>query len=264
MRFVQFTAADGVLLDGTLYEAPGDQAIVVAGAMGAPRRYYERFAEYAAARGFTTLVFDYRGLDSPRKSQARLHEWGEFDIAAALQFMSGRSIALVTHSVGGQVAGLAPNLTTATRIVMVASQSGYWRNWSGIRRHGLHLLWLVMPVLARLLGFFPGRILGLGTGELPRGVAIQWSSWGKHPRYLFGFGSELDLEEYRHYSGPMLAISLEGDHYAPRAAVDALVREYPNAKVTRRHIEDPSVGHFGVFRPGAGMGVWEGIIDWIR
>jgi predicted alpha/beta hydrolase len=235
VRFVQFDTSDGVTLNGTLYESEGDEAIVVAGAMAAPRRYYDRFAEYAAARGFTTLVFDYRGMEgSPRRSRARLQEWGEFDIAAAIGFMSSKRISLVCHSVGGQVAGLADNISSARKIVLVASQSGYWRHWSGIRRPGLHLLWHLMPAISRILGYFPAPLLGLGPMNLPRGVAMQWSQWGRHPRYLFG------------------------------AAVDALVREYSNARVERRHFENASVGHFGAFRRGSGEALWEEIINWLR
>ena len=258
---MQFNASDGVTLNGTLYGSDGDEAIIVAGAMGAPRRYYERFAEFAAGRGYTVLLFDYRGMEGPlRRSRARLQEWGELDIAAAIRYMAPKNVTLVCHSVGGQVAGLAENLTEVRRVVMVASQSGYWRNWSGVRRHGLHFLWIVMPRISRLLGYFPARILGLGSMDLPRGVATQWARWGRHPRYLFGFGSELNLAGYTRYRGPLLAISLEGDNYAPRAAVDALAREYAGAIVERRHIADASIGHFGAFRRGAGEKLWEEII----
>ena len=262
---MKFDASDGVTLNGTLYEAEGDEAIVVAGAMAAPRRYYERFAEYASARGFTTLLFDYRGMEGqPRHSRARLQEWGQLDIAAAIGFMSSKRISLVCHSVGGQVAGLANNLGTARKAVFVASQSGYWRHWSGPRRHGLHLLWLVMPAISQALGYFPARVFGLGPLDLPRGVASQWARWGRNRRYVLGFGSELDLSGYSAYRGPLLAISLEGDNYAPRAAVDALAREYSNAQVERRHIADASISHFGAFRRGVGEKLWDEIVSWLR
>ena len=67
---MEIKAADGATLRGTLYDSSGDDAIVVAAAMGVPRRYYDAFAQHAASRGFTTLLFDYRGMGESRRSAA--------------------------------------------------------------------------------------------------------------------------------------------------------------------------------------------------
>ena len=40
---MQFAASDGFTLHGTLFEG-GDDAIVIAGALGVKRRYYDAFA----------------------------------------------------------------------------------------------------------------------------------------------------------------------------------------------------------------------------
>jgi predicted alpha/beta hydrolase len=238
--------------------------------MGVRRRYYEAFAQHLAGRGLSVLTFDYRGmgesrLGSAKDDPARMDEWG-LDIAAAIDFVgaqAARSITIVGHSAGGQVAGLAPNLPRADRLVFVASQSGYWRHWPGIRAWGLLALWMVMPVVARARGSFPSRLARLGSEDLPRGVAEQWAGWGRHPRYLFG-SEDLDLSRYRQFQGPLLAYSLEGDHYAPRRAVEALLREYPAAKVEHRHLIDPTIGHFGFFRRSLGEAQWDDVAAWIQ
>jgi len=262
VRLVEIKAADGAALRGTLYESDGRDAIVVGSAMGVPRRYYDAFAQHAASRGFTTLLFDYRGMGESRNSRARLEEWGSLDIAAAIDFarttIQPRTLTFLGQSVGGQVAKLAPNIGSVDRVVLLAAQSGYWKHWSGIRRYGIRFLWLIMPPVSRMFGYFPARMAGLGPEDLPPGVASQWAMWGVNPRYVFGAG--LPMYEY---AGPLLAVSFEGDHFAPPRAVEALLSEYGPAKIERRHVEDRRVGHFGFFRRGVGEKLWDEVLDWI-
>lgn len=261
VRLVEIKAADGATLRGTLYESAEDRAIVLGPAMGVPRRYYDAFGQYAASRGFTTLLFDYRGMGESRRSEARLEEWGRLDIAAAIDFvraLGARKLFFIGQSVGGQVAKLAPNIGTVDKIVLIAAQSGYWRHWSGVRRYGIRFMWLVMPRISRILGYFPSRAFGLGPEDLPPGVASQWAEWGMNPRYVFGSG--LPMHEY---AGPVLALSFAGDNYAPPRAVEALLREYAPARVEHRYIEDPRIGHFGFFRKGLGDSLWDHVLGWL-
>ena len=274
MQFVRFEAADGQVLHGTLYGEENRDAIIVAPAMSVPRRYYDAFAQFAAAKGFATLVFDYRGFGksregSIRKSKAKMADWGALDLPAAIKFMverrrpGGGSLAVVAHSAGGQVAGLAHNLHDASAMVFVASQSGYWRTWPGWRSYGLHVLWLAMPLISSLLGFFPSRLVGLGSENLPAFVARQWAHWGRNPKYVLGFGHELDLTNYAAWRGPLMAWSFEGDNYSPPRAVEALLRGYAAASIERRHVTDRAVGHFGFFRRGR-EALWQEALEFLR
>ena len=273
MQFVLFHAADGQVLHATLYGDHNRDAIIVAAAMSVPRRYYDGFAQFAAAEGFATLVFDYRGFGksregSIRQSKAKMSDWGASDLPAAIEFMKSRrrtggSLAIVAHSAGGQVAGLAHNLQDAGRMVFVACQSGYWRTWPGWRSYGLHLLWLAMPVISNILGFFPSRLVGLGSENLPRSVAKQWAQWGRNPKYVLGFGHELDLTNYAAWRGPLMAWSFEGDNYSPPRAVETLLREYAAATIERRHVTDRAVGHFGFFRRGR-EALWREALEFLK
>jgi predicted alpha/beta hydrolase len=271
VQFVQFAAADGHILHATLYGEENGDAMVIAPAMSVPRRYYEPFAEFAAAAGFAVLVFDYRGFgrsrpEPLRKSPAKMSDWGALDLPAAIEFMCApgpRSLVLVGQSAGGQIAGLAYNLSRIERIVFVAAQSGYWRHWPDWRKYGLFALWLAMPVVSSLLGFFPARLVGLGSEDLPRGVARDWARFARNPRYVWGFGDELDLSQTAAYRGPLLAWSFERDHYAPRRTVEKMLEEYAGAKKEHRHVADARVGHFGFFRRG-NENLWQATIDWLR
>ena len=67
------------MLAGLLLEAaPARGAITVNGATGYPREFYLRFAGYCAARGYHTLVYDYRGIGAsapaPLRGRPGAHE----------------------------------------------------------------------------------------------------------------------------------------------------------------------------------------------
>jgi predicted alpha/beta hydrolase len=259
--------ADGVSLGSTLYDANSDRALVIASAMGVKRRYYDAFAQHVAAQGISVVTFDYRGIGdsrppSLRGSDATMEEWGRLDIAAAIDWITGelrpRSLFYVGHSAGGQLAGLAANADAVDRFVLVSSQSGYWRHWPGVRAYGLGALWLLMPVLSRVFGYFPSKLVGLGSEDLPRGVAAQWARWGRHPDYLF---RDVDPGLYARITAPVLSYSLRDDTYAPRRAVDALAAHFPN--VTRVHLEERGLGHFDFFRKAKGAHLWNDVVRWL-
>ena len=267
MRSFQITAADGFSLAANHYDAGSDRAVVIASAMGVKRRYYDAFAQYLCANGISVLTFDYRGIgDSRPRSlrgfEASLEDWGKLDIAAAIEWMSNqaRSISYVGHSVGGQLAGMVPNIERAERLMFVCAQTGHWRDWPGLRKIQLGALWLGMPVAARAFGFFPAKMAGLGSDDLPRGVALEWSRWGRHRDYLFGYH---DPASYARIKAPLLAYSFRDDHYAPRAAVELLLRRYESAAVTHIHVEQRGLGHFDYFRRGKGEHLWPDALAWL-
>jgi predicted alpha/beta hydrolase len=260
--------ADGVSLHATLYDAHGDRAMLIASAMGVKRRYYDAFAQHAAARGISVVTFDYRGIGESRPKSLRgfdasMLDWGRADIPAAIDWirreLRPQSLAYLGHSAGGQLAGLAPNADAVDRFVFVSSQSGYWRHWPGLRAYGLGALWVMMPVLSHAFGYFPAKLVGLGSEDLPRGVAAQWARWGRHRDYLF---RDVDPTLYARITAPVLAYSLRDDHYAPLRAVEALLARYSGARVEHRHLALRGLGHFDYFRR-AHAALWNEITEWV-
>jgi predicted alpha/beta hydrolase len=263
---ITIPARDGFVLRGTLYDAGSDRALLIASAMGVRRRYYDAFARFLRERGITVVTFDYRGIGdsrprSLRGCEAAMRDWGELDIAAAIDFIARevkpRALYFAGHSAGGQLAGSASNIGRVSKLVLFCAQSGYWRHWRGVRAFGLRSLWMAMPVIARILGYFPG----LSSEALPRGVASQWAKWGRHRDYLF---SEIDPTPYANLRVPLLAWSFEADRYAPKPAVDWLVRHYDGATVDRKHVDHLPLGHFDVFRRGKGEAIWNETVDWLN
>jgi predicted alpha/beta hydrolase len=121
-------------------------------------------------------------------------------------------------------------------------------------------LWFgAIPGLSPLLGYFPSSVFSLGD-DLPRGVAEQWARWGRHPDYLLSEGGAVPFH-FARLRLPILAHSIEGDFYAPEAAVNALLGFYSNSVRRHRHLKGP--GHFTYFRP-KWSALWDDVVDWLR
>ena len=256
---ISFPALDGRTLAGTLFHAERPRgAVVIASAMGVPQRYYARFAEHLAAAGLTALTFDYRGIaasrvGSVREEQAALHDWGELDLAGALAHARRFGpVQIVTHSVGGQIFGLVENPDVAGAL-FVASQSGHWREWTGLGRVGIATLaHAVMPVFVRVLGYLPMAAFRQGE-DLPPNVGAEWARWIREPRYVWSYAEPRGGLGFTRYEGPLTAYAISDDVYAPRSGVERLVSFYRRATSEVRVVRPNDlgvrrIGHFGPFR----------------
>lgn len=252
-------------------------AVIVAGAMGVPRRFYRGFAQALSDAGLHAVVFDYRGIgDSApatlRGFPARALDWVRLDLTAVVRDARARHpgapLAIVGHSFGGQVLGLLPPDAAPDAALLVAAQSGWLGHWPGIRRPGMWVLWhLLIPAVTATLGRFPMRLAG-GGEDLPAGVAREWAAWGRSRGYLFDPRHALDLSGYTRLAVALRSYAFDDDAFAPRAAVEALLTRYATARREHRQLGPtpglPSrIGHFGFFRRGAEP-LWREAIDWLR
>jgi predicted alpha/beta hydrolase len=268
----KIVAADGFALAASSFAPPATPiaSVLIASATGVPRRFYDGFAGYLAESGIAATTFDYRGIGESRPRslrgfQAQMHQWGEFDLTAALAFAASAAPGVpqlfVGHSVGGQILGLAGGKENLAAALFVASQSGYWRNWPGYRKVLFAgLWWIAIPAVTGVAGYMP--MLG-GGEDLPRGVAREWARWGRHPDYILSYAG-IDRSRYREFAAPILACCIEGDSYAPRPAVEALLKGYPKANPEIRMLSgDGGVGHFGFFRPRFRDTLWVQAREWL-
>lgn len=260
---VTLDAADGYRLAVDRFEPATSTAdapsVVIAGAMGVPRRFYRTFAEVLARGGLRATTFDYRGIGGSapprlRGFSARALDWMQLDLAAVLADARNRHprarVGVVGHSFGGQGLGLLPADHAPDAALLVTAQSGWWGHWPGIRRPAMWALWhLLIPGLAAPLGRFPMRLAG-GGEDLPSGVAREWAAWGRSPGYLFDARHGLDLSGYARLAIPLRSYAFDDDAFAPRPAVEALLAHYAAAKREHRQIAPatsglPSrIGHF--------------------
>ena len=268
---ITLKADDGHVLGATVH-GNGHRAVLVMPATGVPQSYYAKYAGYLAERGFTVLTFDYRGIGRSRNgdlrtSTARMRDWALLDAAAAWRFLGERPKLVVGHSFGGQALGLLPEPARIAAALLVGSQSGYWRNWPLL---GRVWMWptthIGLPALAKVLGYFPGSRLGFGE-DLPPGVAIEWASWCRHPRYLVG---ALGVENaYAQVDARVRAYAISDDAFAPLSAVEALAELYPACRweirqIAPRELGVPGIGHFGFFRERFRASLWRESADWLE
>ena len=275
---VRIEALDGFALAAT-HVAPrtgSGVALIVNSAMAVPQTYYADFAHAAAERGFDVLTYDYRGIGGSRPPayarslrglRAVASDWMRRDFEGvhrwARRELEPRRVAVVGHSFGGNAFGLAPSAHCIDAGLFVAAQSGYWRHWPLPRRYLYAALWHAASPLLRLFGYMPGWA-GIGN-DVPRDVMIEWSSWCRRPGYAADGAARAGFSSVR---APLKFLSFADDTaYAPRAAVEALMRTYDGAASEHQHIEPRAhglarVGHFGFFRPSS-QALWPLALDWL-
>ena len=265
-RDVEFPAHDGYTVAGTLYRRvdaldPHDVLLFNAGGGLAVRRY-RHFLRFLAGAGFPTLAYDYRGIGSNRPPKLRgfasgLEDWAEFDHAGAIDDIRTRypnaRLTTISHSIGGLIACTAPNGADQARLVLIGPHTGYWRDYGVGWKLPMTLMWHgIMPVISRVVGFFPGSRLGLGD-DFPLRFAMQWSS-----RTTPSF--DIDARDARIWSllgnaealmSPVIALSFSDDAFASAAGVSRFLGLLPKARVERCELGARKlarrIGHFGFF-----------------
>lgn len=268
---IDITAADGRRLSATWYpaEVESQGTVVIAGALGVPRRFYRGLAMYFASTGLAVLTVDYRGIGGSltsgalRKDNATLRQWGELDLPAAVAYAAqqGGPVYWMGHSIGGQLFGLIPH-TKVRAAVLVASQSGYWGLWPTLlSRSAIFALWHVLIPLLTLSGRLPMSMLGLGE-DVPAGVAREWAKWGRQQEYIKSYSQTLPDDGFRSFRGELTTFAIADDTYAPPSTVQALHDYYQGTSRKTHHFVKPSdmgvkeLGHFGVFRPKFKNTLW--------
>lgn len=273
---------DGYPIAATLYQANSPRGtIIIAPALAATQSFYADFAGFLSSRGFDCLTFDYRGtggsLSKTEPHDVSLEDWGTQDIDAVIRFAKqrgryspeSRPIHLVGHSVGGQLFGLAESSWDLNRIVHVAVSAPYWRRWRfPLNAQMLGVSRVLIPFFSAFRDQFPSRRLGLGGMDVPVSVVKQWSRWMSCRDYMFDPRFGLDLSGYQALEQPLLSLSFSDDDMAPDANITHLLKYFPNAGVTRRHVdvsslEKGAVGHAGFFKPRFEKSLWQETLEWL-
>ncbi|WP_055442795.1 serine aminopeptidase domain-containing protein [Lacinutrix himadriensis] len=254
-------------------EKSNNKSIVISSATGVLQKFYAKFAVHFSYLGFTVYTFDYFGIGASntkhiKHNTATVNTWA-LDQAAVLKFAKEEQvqhkIILLTHSIGGQLIGLNPEIHLADSIITIASQSGYWKHFKGIPKYRLIAFWYVLiPIITPLFGYFPAKKIGLFE-NLPKHVVYQWRKWGTHPEYMFGEFNDL---QFSNIKCNVLSLSFPRDSYASKASADWLASKFTNTKVDRRHLipEDlhiEDVQHFGFFREKFKDSLWQLTENWI-
>lgn len=251
--------------------------VIISPATGVRQTYYFKFSEFLRSEGYTVITFDFGGIGeskfkSLRKFDTSAAAWGFNDLEAVLKFYQEKYpeelTAIIGHSIGGQLIGLASSISNIEKVILIATQSGYWKFWTGFERFKMFVNWyLIFPALTRLFGFFPGKKLGV-MEDLPKSMALEWRKWCVSPNYLFDHLDEKSLN-YSKLQTEIHSYSASDDDYAPMEAVDWLSYKYENSVVHRTHlipeeINCSKIGHFGFFKQKMKETIWKMILRDIR
>jgi predicted alpha/beta hydrolase len=264
-RTIELAAADGTPLNARYFGAsePAVGAVVIVPAMGVPQSYYAPFAEWLQSIGCHALTFDYRGSGLSRRGSLRavdadIRTWAEQDTEAAVRALvdlaPGVPLTWIGHSLGGQIVPFVPAHALASKVITVATGSGYWRQNAQPLRRKVWIFWYgAVPLLTPLFGYFPGKAIGM-VGDLPRGVIRQWRRWCMNPEYAVGAEGPEVRALFAAMTVPVTALSFTDDEMMSEANVRSIHGFYP--AVSHRRIDPVEIGakrigHFGAFKAPA-------------
>ena len=285
-RRLEIAARDGFRLGATLYMRVGQgdpaDAVVFNAGGGLSTVRYRYFLRYLAAQGFPVLAYDYRGvgMSAPRSWRgfdAGIEDWAEFDQVGAIDALRARfpgaRLTSVSHSIGCMFAAAAPNAPSLCQMVFIGPHTAYCGDYKQPWRWPMTLLWhVVMPEIARAVGYFPASRLGLGD-DFPRRVALQWAS-RRTPDYRPG-ASGADAKREAGIRDRMLAlvvpalvISMTDDAFAPEVAVRRFLAGAPHIETDVRLIDPKTMpggvgGHLGFFSR-RNVAIWASTIEFLN
>ena len=244
--------------------------IIIAPAIGVDKDYYQDFALWLAQNGYLVITFDYSSMGasskvSYKKSNATITDWAKFDCKVVLEQASlnvNSKIYWIGHSLGGQITAMIPNIDLVSKVITIASGSGYWRqNTTALKKKVWFLWYFLAPVLLKSLGYFPGKQLGM-VGNLPFGVMSQWRKWCLNPQYFLGVESQHIKDAYHTFNKPITSISFSDDELMSNENIKSLHSFFGNSttkmkRISPEHVNAKSIGHFGFFKESFRETLWQ-------
>ncbi len=237
-------------------------AVVVHGATGVPRDYYQHFAHWLAAeQGIACLTYDYsdfgHSLTGRRQdAQATMAGWALNDMPAARAEMRRRFPNAqqwsIGHSLGGMLGPVSPDCEQIDRMICICSGLATLSDHPWPYRALASMFWYGhVPLVVKSLGYLPGKATGFGA-DLPSGVYWQWRDWCTAPQnYLPEIGKSLPTADWSKHGKPVELFALEDDQLAPPKAVWRLANLYgPSARRNLLSAQDfglKQIGHIGIF-----------------
>lgn len=260
--------------------------VIINPATSVHSRYYSRFADFLHTHGFNVITYDYRGIGGSKPERLRGFkanwlDWGSKDFEGVLQFagmcFKGHAIQVTAHSVGGFLVGMAPSNHLIQRVFTMGSQFAYWPDYARHKRIAMYLRWhIVMPTLAAIFGYFPGKRLGW-LEDTPHGVVRDWVSpqarfediYKSGPQALTAEARQQLVDTFAQLTAPTLALSVSDDEFGTIPAIHRLLGYFSNSQSTHLRIEpgalgQASIGHFAFFNARYADSLWRIPLAWLR
>ncbi len=232
---------------------PGAPAILIEPAMGVKAGYYTPLAEALCAAGCNTAVAELRGHEeSGGRKPGRAYDFGYHEMLTedwpqAVEAVKARfpnaPFYLLGHSLGGQISSIyaAHHPRQLAGLILIACSSVYWKLWPKAFLPYSQL----MVLMGKLIGHFPGHRFRF-AGREARSVIADWGRQARTGRFIFG-RPRMDHDTIlAGLTLPVLAISFATDFFAPKRAMDGLIGKFPQARLTRHHLDPKALGFEGI------------------
>jgi len=255
-EIIRLQRSEGTSFALQLYAAadPLAPVILIQPAMGVKAGYYKPLAAALQEAGYNVAVAELRGHEETGgRLPGRDYDFGYHDlltedwpqaVAAVKARFPGAPLYLYGHSLGGQISAIyaAHNPQQLDGLILTAVSSVHWKLWP-------LPFWpysQAAVLVAKLLGHFPGEKFRF-AGREARSVIADWGRQARTGRFWFGKPERTDHDAVlATMTIPVLAISLQGDFFAPRHAMDDIVRRFPKAALTRQHLDPKAMGIDGI------------------
>lgn len=229
-------------------------SILIQPAMGVKAGYYTPLAMALRDAGYNVAVAELRGHEeSGGRKPGRDYDFGYHElltedwpqaVTAAKARFPGAPFYLYGHSLGGQVSAIyaAHHPQQLDGLILTAVSSVHWKLWP-------LPFWpysQAAVLTAKLLGHFPGEKFRF-AGREARSVIADWGRQARTGRFWFGKPGRIDHDAVlATLTLPVLAISLQGDFFAPKHAMNDIVQRFPQAALTREHLDPKAMGIDGI------------------
>jgi predicted alpha/beta hydrolase len=202
-----------------------------------------------------------------------MRDWMGADVPAVAAWARKRQPGVpqlaIGHSIGGHALALDYGTEDLAGFAMIAAHAGTTRAIPDRveRARARMILSVLGPAFARLMGYIPGRRLGLGE-DMPGGPMLEWGRWSRRPGYFFDDPSMEAEARAAAVTQPVLAIGFSDDPWATPPQIDVITDHLVNAMVERRTYSPgeggvPSIGHMGFFRSGVRDTLWPEVLGWL-
>lgn len=241
--------------------------------MGLTARQYIAFAQALAHHGTEVWVHEWRGLGSSSVRASRLSNWGyqtllEVDLQASLAALAAdhdQPLFLAGHSLGSQFACLlaARHPDQCRGIAVIAGGAPYWRRFPLWMQAVLIPAFTFMPLVAGLVGHYPGYRLGF-AGRESRDVIGDWARTGRTGHYHApGFSQDMEaaMQTLTH---PVLGLRLADDWFVPETSLQFLLDKLPSAQTDTVVVAGRNgnkADHYSWLKEPAGAA--EALNDWL-
>lgn len=249
--------------------------VCINSAGGVHQNFYHQYATFLSKNHFHALTWDTRGIGYSRPKrlrgfQATFEDWAEKDFRGVIEFLQQKNtpIHVVGHSIGGVYAAMLEQQLPIRSMIAVASQGAYYKDWHHSIRTKLYFQWhVLMPLLTKIFGYFPGKKLRL-LEDIPAGIIKDWHDRRKYPDLREQHKAKGKTWGYHLLKIPLWVIGIADDPIGTPQGMQRFLELFDNphlqyTNITPTEVGAKQIGHFDFFRSRFEDTLWQKTLHWL-